>query len=159
MRFHWYHLYFSPNDIKFSKITLLYPYIPSCMYIVEANHSHVGRSLHPEPPPLHSFLSPPFFMGSYWRRTALTLHTPTSRRAMVGSFAWIPPSPHPLTTHLQLQLQGVFNKFNCLLWHESRLSEILSFLKAKGHTQNIKVIIYDFCLIFLCFVPIFFVKL
>ena len=38
--------------------------------------------------------------------------------------------------------------------------KILSFLKlAKGHGQNIKVIICDFCLIFLCSVPICFVTL
>ena len=126
----------------------------STVCVAEANDSQVGCSLHLEPPPLPSSFSPFCLMGSYWCRTVLTSHTITSGQAMAGSFAWIPPLP----------LSGTYKECSTnstvFFGMKTDCRKILSFLKlAKGNTQNIKEIICDFCLIFLCYFPIFFVKL
>ena len=120
------------------------------------------HSLHPKPHSLPSSFSTPCL----WQLLALYCpkhQTPTSRGAM-GSFAWILP-PHYLPALPSLSppifscdYEVVIYKFNCSLWPKNRNmleSSSLSKLLAKGHTQNIKVIICDFCSIFLCSVPIF----
>ena len=122
------------GNIKFSMITL-YPWIPPHVKQMQTKVTWV----------VHCTLNLP----------------PSLPPSPLLAFAWIPPcslSAPPLSPPIFScnYRECSMIQLSSLWWKRQICHKMLSFSKlAKGHTQNIKVIICDFCLIFLCSVPIF----
>ena len=121
-------------------------------------------SLHPEHTPLSSSFSPPclvqllvqyvlniksLLVGGQWGLS--------HGSSLLTTSLLPPPSHHPSSA----ATKGLCSTNSTALFGlktDMSESSSVSKLLANGHTQNIKVIIFYFYLIFLCSVPIFFVN-